>query len=378
MTKVLKIRKERFWKMKNWKKNLMGILSVILFCFCVIGSGTTASAAEQTIVPTYIGSNENTNNANTYNYQINGNSGILSVPVQVSRAGAVKLEVTTKTSAETMCMVLSESAQSIDSSAWLSVSYALSNQTITLDAYAKGACTWYLYVFSDKANSDKEVAVTVKAYQREVSAGGTLSKGKWVSGYAIDTKPVYYKIKVTSSGCLKLETSLTDNSENESGITLLNSKKKAISSSGKSESKVTYYGVKKGTYYLKLENAGDYKIRYTFEQIGTKNNTKKSKAINLKRGKTDKGLFILGDKKNERWYKINLNKKQTVKLNISVKGNEYYTDFTVYQLNGKKTKIVKSDDLKNGKNTAKVKLKKGTYYIVIDSEGTGSYSIQWK
>lgn len=76
-------------------------------------------------------------------------------------------------------------------------------------------------------------------------------------------------------------------------------------------------------------------------------------------------------------------KDRTVRINLSTKGNsESAYTFEAYQLQGKKLKEVVYHEIKLGKDNGKVKLKKGTYYFVIESMGnifgTGSYTVQWK
>lgn len=356
--------------MKKFEKNIIWAFGIIFACILILGKGMTVSA-EQAIVPV-------AGNGNTYQYQMAAGMGILSVPVQISQAGAVYFEITAQTDAEMFSAVLSDSAAASDSSGWLAYSV---DKKITLSSYAKGACAWYLHFATQASDIDKDVSISVRAYQDAAKAGnGTLKKGKWTSVYIEDEGSVYYKITVPSSGCLTLEMS----SDNESALlesTLLNNKKKKISKDSYSL-KETHYGVKKGTYYMKVDNGSAKgavcKIRYTFEKISVNKNTTQSKAVNLKKGKKGKGIFLRGEKKSARWYKVKLNKNKTIRWTISVKANYSAGDFSIYE---GPYKAIKTKILENGKNTWKLKLKKGTYYFVMNifnSGGEGSYSVQWK
>ena len=136
-----------------------------------------------------------------------------------------------------------------------------------------------------------------------------------------------------------------------------------------------YYGVKKGTYYVKVDTDAAYKIRYTFETAADKKNTTKKKAVSLKQKKTVKGLFVINEKKS-RWYKVKLKKTQTLKLTLNASTDKYGFWYQITDSKGKK--IVSNQELPRGKKQFKKKLKAGTYYLEIAPTGaTGSYSVKW-
>lgn len=362
--------------MKNWWKNIMWIMGAVLFYITVISAGKVVSAAEiETIVPTYVGIGGNIENASIYQYQIEEGIGQITIPVQVSRNGEVKLEVNNQTDAKTITMWLSTSSATTGSDV-RSLYSGPSNSKRTLSAFIDNACTMYLNI---KMTSDSETAsVTVKAYQKEVTIlGSDLQEGNRVSGYAHPKAVLYYKIAVKSSGVIKLETSQSAD-QTPPQIELLNSQKKVIGTGINSWENTTYIGVKKGTYYVKLVHSGDFNLRYTFKSIKVKKNLKPSKAIRLKKGKAVKGVFIAGSKKNQHYYKIIVNKNQKVNLIIDLTANKNDGQFTVMQTKTKNIISLKSKfTIKTGKNKKKLKLTKGDNYIVIGG-GNGNYSMKWK
>lgn len=362
--------------MKNYIKTTFLTIFALFAFILSVGNGGVKVYAADVIVPTYIKADGSTANVNTYQFQKATSAGALSIPIQISNVGTVHLDVTVKTSeSQSLNVVLSKGAGYIDTNNYLTFDKAKNNETATLGDYAKGSCTWYLHVFKSQQGSNPDISVTVKAYQRGLPAGVTAGSGElknktWSSFCIPFDEPGYYTIKIPSSGCLKFE--IDCGNEKIPEQRLLNSRKKEIGYL--SSDHITYYGVKKGTYYIKIDASDTisiYKIRYTFEKMKAVKNTKSTKAILLKKGKLLKGLDLT-EKYDEYWYKLKLSKDQTVKINVSVKGREGTLDFI---MGPDSYKTFKS---KNGKINKKFKLKKGTYYFTMDIEGGGSYTIKWK
>lgn len=49
--------------------------------------------------------------------------------------------------------------------------------------------------------------------------------------------------------------------------------------------------MKKGTYYIKVSADGLFRFRYRFTKVKQPKNTKQTKALNIKKGKTVKGIL---------------------------------------------------------------------------------------
>lgn len=363
-------------------KKQMTAAAAFVFLLLVL-AGVHVSAEEvQTIVPA-IGGAES---ANVYSYKIpekeDGN--LMIIPVEISRAGMLKMDIKVQ-AAKSYYIYFSKKSPTDDLSLESQIWNVMKNKTSTSTCkfYAEKPSTCYLTFFTMEK---QPLNVTVKAYQNtaKLMTNGKLKNKKWEKGFASYGKDAFFQVKASSSGCLQIDVKPSEKGQSVE-ITLLNSKKKEVlTDESSSYEKKTYYGVGKGTYYIRVETDGEFQIRSVFESIKEKKNTSKAKAVHLKQGKTEKGLFRLGDKKGERFYKVTVPKTRTVRISISTKTNGALPDFTVYQVQGKKLEEVEYSGLKIGKNNLKVKLKKGTYYFVVNNfssdsiYGNGSYTIQWK
>lgn len=363
--------------MKKYRKNVLWAISMAFICILVLGKGAFVSAAE-TIVPAYVGANDSVANVNTSQYQMPAGTETLSIPIQISKLGTATFEITPVGGVSGINVALSESASHKDPRGWLEFSSVLPSQTVSLQSYAKGACVWYLHFIAKQGAASQNASFGIKAYQRGLAAGitagsGNLKKGKWAYFCLGQDETGYYKIKAPSSGCLKFEISYKTDHRPE--IILLNSKKKRVDEAVEN---VSYYGLKKGTYYVAVRNSGVsediYKMRYTFKNVKITKNTKRSKAASLKKGKTYKGMFLTGGGVSGYWYKLKLTADRTVKINVQ-SNNDGATGLLMVNPSSGYAKALK---LKNGKNSKKLKLKKGVYYLSIDGISGGTYSLQWK
>ena len=205
----------------------------------------------------------------------------------------------------------------------------------------------------------------------------------------------YYKITVPKTGYLTVKgyaySKYKANTNYSMRMTLCNSKKKPVDSSygtGSSENRgyKVYYGVKKGTYYLKVTDGAPYKLSYSFKAVTEKSGSKKSKAVALKKNKAAGGLQIAGESASKAdWYKIVLPKKQKVTLTYSTKANNtiwfkiipasknVYLSGSLEYCMWDQTKTV----------TTKDKLPAGTYYVQVYKYNgadwmSGYYTLKWK
>lgn len=152
------------------------------------------------------------------------------------------------------------------------------------------------------------------------------------------------------------------------------------------------YGVKKGTtYYLAVyADAGGVRIQASFKKVNDKSGTKKSKALNLKKGRMVTGLIQAGSKASH-FYKFKL----TSRKKMSVLFTPYLTDSVSLMLTGTNMRaysdiIPKIEyDYREGKYYnnwgAKDKVTgtvgPGTYYIQIKPTKlttNGRYTLVWK
>jgi hypothetical protein len=216
-----------------------------------------------------------------------------------------------------------------------------------------------------------------------------LTNNKIIASAFLDYQdPIYYKITVTKPGVIDFYIK----SEYSQNVTLCNSSKKAISDESYSSdvSSDFYFGVAKGTYYIKVATASTYGyVGYSFTSIKDGGATKKTAskvAINSDNGKT--GLLYAADKTSKiDWYKFYNPKKQQISVDVAAsiasgeievqvvdaKGAEYVTFFLSPSDSEKSYTIYYGNEF----DTVKT-LPKGTYYIKIKKstkKTTAGYSV---
>lgn len=249
------------------------------------------------------------------------------------------------------------------------------------------------------------------------AADVTLKAGKWANGTTAEKTDdnVYYKIKISKTGYIKVDYRLDKSPEDGAGVSLYDSKKKLIASSDTEDevkNETAYFAVKKGTYYLRSENETDieyneededgediyqqfsYKIRYTFQSFkeSGKKVKKLSKAPVLKKNETVKGLMFPhgkeGDDTTYALFKIKIPKKQKVMFQFGIGDNHFWgmNKIRVTLLDAKGRALYNGKYKKNSytwyeNGKAKETLAAGTYYISVEglfTDATGYYSISWK
>ena len=237
----------------------------------------------------------------------------------------------------------------------------------------------------------------------------TLPEGKWMvaSGYKGSTcgPTSYFKIKPSRTGYIRVSLLEPEESFSSGYVTLMNSKKRAISEKlyyiSDASSYNAVFGVEKGvTYYIRVNdcsgtepryNAGSYipyvyGVKYTIHSAVYKNNTKKSRAVVLKRKAKAKTMVRVANGRTlSQWYKFKVTKRRTTKIMIDA-SNIRSGELEAHIYYGNKGKI-DSMGLRPGKRsiytgpygTFKGKARKGTYYIRVTSNNkcTGFYKIRY-
>lgn len=253
----------------------------------------------------------------------------------------------------------------------------------------------YVLGFNSTSSGQIAFAPFVIPYStRALPAGkAMISSGVKGSGNAAST--VLYKITPSKSGYIDVALS---NGQTTSGkVTLLNKNKKAVSPAlsyyTKSKTNYVVFGVKKGqTYYLKVTDCKGlsssqymYAIAYTVKAGKIRSNTKKSKAVSLKRkAKYTVTTAPAKGKKGKDWYKFKVTKKRTTQIRIDATNVKSGT-MKVAIYCGKK-KVGSATVAKGKVNTFKVtysttygKAKKGKYYVAISKSAkmNGQYRIKY-
>lgn len=237
---------------------------------------------------------------------------------------------------------------------------------------AKG--TYYLEL--EKVNANASVDLKLRAYYCAFS-DQTLSSGQWTTAYDYaKSNESYYKVKVPSTGYLKLEAD--EGTAKSVEVGLYNKGKKEIGSHlSLKKGRSNYVSLKKGTYYLKAAADDTHRIKYTFTAIKAKDKdiSTKKKAATLKAGKKLKGVMPVGESKAD-FYKITLAKKQKITITMNAKSSD---TFDVVVINKKTKKVAATEwfHFSSDKKTQQMKVKalpKGSYYIKIKKNGSKSSS----
>lgn len=221
-----------------------------------------------------------------------------------------------------------------------------------------------------------ELAYKVNAYSVDASETKSISIGKKYISYARNAAQ-YKKITVKEAGKLTIKSNMYDSLSkvydtqivNNEGdwFTLCNAKKKELTQRSTSETSKCY-GVKKGTYYIKLSSTyPDYRVySVSFKKAGTPTNTKKKTAKTVT--KKLQSYVLTSESSATQWYKFTLKKAKRMKfyinnqtddrlrIEIQKKGDSasvLYVDKNAY------TNIQRTN---YGKVT---KWEKGTYYVKI-------------
>lgn len=227
------------------------------------------------------------------------------------------------------------------------------------------------------------------------AAGNTVNMKKDTNGtfWYANTKgskgAVYHRFKVNSSGLIAV-TGNVYNGQNSGRIqvTVCNSKKKAISNpayvNGDND-QIVYYGLKKGTYYIKTNVKSAYSAIVSFSKNPDKGGSKKAKARTVKWNNGVVGVMPLGEKSSTAdWYKVKVKKNSkmyvemsnygTGRLNLQIYGPGLKKGISAKKI-GNKTE---SFYIAQNNSSSAMKLAAGTYYIKIsryDKKASGVYSL---
>lgn len=209
---------------------------------------------------------------------------------------------------------------------------------------------------------------------------------------------VYHKITVKKDGVLLVSGFSKTGSGSTRGVNiwLCNSKKKSleIKSAGtyvgsQTAESFSYYGVKKGTYYIKVKNQPYYCVAARVQTVADKGASSKGKATTIKQNKTMKGLMPAGESATKAdWYKFKVTSKKVLNLKLQALGTGSFR-FYLYGPSYKNGILI--DTLLNtggeyvsvNSRRAKIKVKPGTYYIKVvrgtgkSKKASGFYSVRW-
>ncbi|WP_312368856.1 pre-peptidase C-terminal domain-containing protein, partial [Lachnoclostridium sp.] len=237
-----------------------------------------------------------------------------------------------------------------------------------------------------RRNEPQEISFHV-TYSEVLNKDQTLKKGETVVGYlSSDLKETLYKITIEETGYISVKMETDSPYGSIAYMSILDSKKKELEKEeyvNVQRKDTMYYGVKKGTYYIKVRSSvGIYSISYSFQKVKDNGAAKKADATALSLGGKAKSGVILADSKDTtaEWFKFTL--KESTKIAINVSGNtnntmrfEMESDSVNFIFNNLKI----TNNTKERTGTFTNALPKGTYYIKVykgTSGSSGNYSVQ--
>ena len=215
------------------------------------------------------------------------------------------------------------------------------------------------------------------------------TRGYTHGSYGVQTKNTKFKVKVPSKGYLVLD--MKDASGESSPVYVKTTGFKKYETIKNSDS-VRYIGVKKGTYTFNVKTTSPYydvNVKFVKVKEGAFG-TEKGKSKKIGKNASRKGLIITNAKvsKKTHWYKFTIIKNSDVNLQINslLNGGGVYGGLQV-SVYGKSGKIKSFNVLPDTPSMSVAlssknlygKLKKGTYYIKVQSKNTGNgyFALKW-
>ena len=354
------------------------------------GTVTNGTTAAGTIAAQDMNSTDDSGYASYTARAIKNSSAV--VPVTVKSAGTIIVPLQGIAVGKGLTVTVHTDAAATDANR-IGYSRYLSSSKLadTLTADVTKAGTYYLK-FDTWANVEQSADFQVKFAPAE----GILKSGKVFYGSSADNSFSYYKITVPGNGYLKVTVPEMDetSSYHYYYIKVTNSSKKNLLAGDKSlyasNNYTSYFGVKKGTYYIAVKNTDKYYgMKATFSSVKENSGASKSKAKPISKGSTKKGVITANQKAGTGdWYKFVVKKTQKVTLKVNTKLGGYsggikfavYKKGDSYPFGSRNAYDTASGELKPYTFGKGEKLAAGTYYIKVEkySDGNGYYSIKWK
>ncbi|MBQ8306929.1 MAG: hypothetical protein IJX90_12015 [Blautia sp.] len=242
------------------------------------------------------------------------------------------------------------------------------------------------------------ISVPVMAKDKTVNVG-KLKNGGYLDyeGTTQSHKFIYHRINVPSDGAVGvIGIRVKNGSKYSIKAAMCDSKKARIDyytnctlfDSGDDNSMAQVYGLKKGVYYLRMQNnSPGSKYFVTFYYLKYSNGgASKAKARSMSAGKKYSMLIGAGTSAStSAWYKLKVNGSRQVILTVSTEGQGTFK----IQITG--SRMNQSDTIKAGqgfdftlyglKGSKKIALSAGTYYVKLSksSKRTNGYAeLSWK
>ncbi len=217
-----------------------------------------------------------------------------------------------------------------------------------------------------------------------------LTRNKWYKDNSLYyNQIVFHKVKTEKTGCIIIDGygySKVRKGKFDLDIQIYDGKMRPAQTEKikltKTNKYRTYVSVKKGIYYIKVQDSL-YKLKYSFKEIPDESGARMDKAKWLAKGETMQGILLLGESgKKSDWYRFNLTEKRKVIFTFGARSNKSI-EFTIHSKNYimKNNSLYRLNVTKSDKTT--IEMPKGVYYIQVKRQGnnrnaSGFYSVRWK
>ena len=357
---------------------------IVTFCLSCMLVAISSEASEATYTPAVWNDLSKDVKSDIVTYNVPANDAIV-IPITIKSKGALNVSAVVENATGTTDILYinifeEEQCQQPVLYNYISVGSEWNDKFICLEKEG----TYYLKV--ENTESKSALQLSMKAYFIS-GADRNLKSGKatliWQNEYG---KWIYSKFKATKTGYVKV--SAKSGTGKMVYVKVLDNKKKDVSVQHylNQDNQYAYVGVQKGkTYYIATKSSDDYyNLTYKLTGVKEKSGSQKEKAVTLKKGKTAYGVQIANRKKNGAdWYKINIKKKQSIKIIVNGKLSAD-NDLRIQVIPANKEVKFNNDIImvENNKKTVSTDvLYPGTYYIKVfktNKKASGWYSIKWK
>ena len=236
------------------------------------------------------------------------------------------------------------------------------------------------------------MSVTAMANTYTMSRTKNVFKKTVTKSGGYDYRTDYLKLKVSNPGMLIVMA--RNSSGSDLGVTLLNYAKKDINYTttryGYSDTHEIYYGLRPGTYFLKITTGSNYYCVAQFNKYADNGRAKLSQALTMSWNKAMPGVMSGAETYTvPDWYRIYVPSRRDIRINYDFRGNgnfkitlrngsgSYSKSINYFYLNGRKIGNFYTTTYYSSYGYG---LTPGTYYIGITRNGKGSnamYYLRW-
>ncbi len=365
--------------------SLRKVIVWILIVYLLLFTPVFVRAEDSITIPTATSySKVLKDNIPTTNIVIPAHTTTMEIPMKVSDGGQLQVRVGAKSLNQNVHLsILDSDGDTIEEMS------TLSDEVLQCQVWIEQEEKGTIFLHIEIEESDAPITIWCRGVLYP-SGNKVLNQNTWkFAGLTQSKNTAYYKVKMEKNGYIKVQGKTYKTSSGKLAIELCNRQKNSLNPKKnrlvKSNDYTTYYALKKGTYYIKIEDIKNpYKIRYKVSDPDDQGGLNKENATTLMRSKAKTDLIYLNDSKAKSgWFKFSLSSSQTLRLTIS----NYSTRKLEYELIAEDPNVTLHNAKfypHNGKAifVTSDKLPKGIYYLKVSKQSTkdasGAYSVKFE